>query len=212
MENITMDKKWLLLLANDIGERHGKEVRNRIFDNIDIMVHAPECLSDWFENFVFEMDKLDDKIFLQQMMANHSPCGGDYEEDGKVIRELYENSKTLEEFGKSLKNWFMQRYDDEGDDVELHGNLLYLTKPLSYNNEQGSCGKGCHCWLAMHTDKIVSDIFCYCCTIGHTGRPFQVAFGDGIKMEFVESIICGGKACVMTVHLPEKHMTSSVTE
>jgi hypothetical protein len=58
--------------------------------------------------------------------------------------------------------------------------------------------------IAMHTNKAVSDIFCHCCTIGHTGRPFQVAFGDDIEMELIESIICGGKACVMAVHLPNK--------
>ena len=90
------------------------------------------------------------------------------------------------------------------DVMELRGNVLYMTKPLGDCTDTGSCGKGCHCWLAMHTNKAVSDIFCHCCTIGHTGRPFQIAFGDDIKMELIESIICGGKACVMTVHLPKK--------
>jgi hypothetical protein len=33
---------------------------------------------------------------------------------------------------------------------------------------------------------------------------FKVAFGDNIEMEFIESIICGGKECTMAVNLPEK--------
>ena len=88
--------------------------------------------------------------------------------------------------------------------MELRGNVLYMTKPQGECADTGSCGKGCHCWLAIHANKVVSDIFCHCCTIGHTGRAFKVACGDDIKMEFVESIICGGKECIMTVYLPEK--------
>ncbi|MDR0442068.1 MAG: hypothetical protein LBH44_01515 [Treponema sp.] len=38
----------------------------------------------------------------------------------------------------------------------------------------------------------------------YTGNMFKAAFGDDIKMEFIESIICGGKKCTMTVYLPEK--------
>jgi len=102
-------------------------------------------------------------------------------------------------------------FDKYGDTdiMELKGSVLYMTKPLGSSTDTGKCGKGCHCWLAMHTNKAVSDIFCYCCTIGHTGRPFQVVFGDDIQLEFVESIVCGGMACVVAVHLPEKMPVNS---
>ena len=196
--------KWIAQLASDIESKYGKEARDRIFGDIDVMKNNPEFLSTWFENFTSKMDALGDKEFLRLMMANRCPCGGDNEDDGRAIKGLFDNSKTLNEFTKALKNWYMQKYSDGGDDLELRGNVLYLTKPLSNSEKQGRCGKGCHCWLAMHTNKKASDIFCHCCTIGHTGRPFQVAFGNDIKMEFIESIICGGSGCTMTVHLPEK--------
>jgi hypothetical protein len=42
--------------------------------------------------------------------------------------------------------------------------------------------------------------------VGHDGRPFRVAFGDDIKIEFAYSLISGGKACAAAIHLPEKKM------
>jgi hypothetical protein len=199
-----VNREWLLQLASDIEERHGKEVRDRILGDIDGVGSDPKSISAWFENFTTGMDELDDKGFLQRMMADRCPCGGDYEKDGKAMKDIYEKSDTLVEFVDTLRKWLLDKYGDT-DKMALRGNVLYMTKPLGESTGTGRCGRGCHCWLAMHTDKTVSDIFCHCCTIGHTGRPFQVAFGNDIKMEFIESIICGGRECTMTVHLPEKH-------
>lgn len=193
-----MNKQWISQLASDIEAKYGKESRDRIFGDIDNIHNLP----DWFLNFTSGLDDLNDKEFLQQMMAHRCPCGGDNEKDGKEIRSFYDNSKTLDEFVGLLRERYP--YPTGGDFMELRDNVLYMTKPPDECIETGSCGKGCHCWLAMHTENIVSDIFCHCCTIGHTGRPFQVAFGDDIKMELVESIICGGNKCIMAVHLPEK--------
>ena len=197
-----MNKQWILQLASDIEVKYGKEKRDHIFGDIGSLTNEPECLSTWFRNFTTGLDELNDKKYLHKMMASRCPCGGDYEKDGKEIRAFYDNSETLEDFVGLLRERYP--YPTGGDLMELRGNVLYMTKPPGGHTDTGSYGKGCHCWLALHTDKAVSDIFCYCCTIGHTGRPFQVAFDDDIKMEFVESIICGGNACIMTVHLPEK--------
>ena len=197
-----MNKEWIKKLANDVEMRHGREAADKIFGDIDNFTSTPETLSVWFENFTSGMDELNDKEFLQQMMVKHCPCGGGYEEDGKRYKELYDESKDLNEFVSLLEKYWDENYG--GDRTELRGNVLYLTKPNDEPKPTESCGARCHCELACNTIKPVSDIFCYCCTIGHTGRPFQHAFGTDIKMEFVESIICGGKDCVMTVHLPKK--------
>ena len=199
-----MDKKWILQLADDVEARHGKEARDRVFGDIDIIQGTPESLSAWFDNFATGMDALDDKEFLRKMMADRCPCGGDYEEDGAAMKNSYDKSGTLEEFVDSHRKWLCEKHNGDIDEMELRGNVLYMTKPLGGCEDTGSCGKGCHCWLAMRANNAVSDIFCHCCTIGHTGRPFQVAFGNDIKMEFVESIVCGGKRCTMAIHLPEK--------
>ena len=205
-----MNKRWLLRLADDIEKKYGKDARSRIFGDIDSMANTSEYLSVWFENLTNGLDELNDKELLQQMMANHCPCGGDYEKDGKAMKQIYSKSDTLLEFVCNLKKWLLDKYGD-ADEMELRGNVLYMTKPLGECTDTGNCGRGCHCWLAMHTNTAGSDIFCHCCTIGHTGRPFQVAFGDSIKMEFIDSIICGGKACIMAVHLPLKDAQANTT-
>jgi hypothetical protein len=198
-----MNKQWISQLAGDVEAKYGKKQRDRIFGDIEGVHDTPESLSAWFRNFTIGMDELNDKKFLQQMMANRCPCGGDDEENGKAMKEFYDNSKTLDEFIDLFGKWLHKKYNGDVDKMELRGNVLNMIKPSGGHKVTGSCGNGCHCFLARFTEKIVSDIFCHCCTIGHTGRMFKVAFGDDIKMEFIESIICGGKECVMAVHLPK---------
>ena len=198
-----MNIQWLLQLAENIETKYGKNSRDRIFGDINSIQDKPECLSAWFENFTNGLDELNDKKFLQQLIAEHCPCGGDYEKDGKAIKDIYDKSDSLVDFVNANKKWMLDKYGDT-DEMELRGNVLYMTKPLGGCAETGRYGKGCHCWLAMHTNTAVSDIFCHCCTIGHTGRPFQVAFGNDIRMELVESIVCGGKKCIMAIYSPDK--------
>ena len=90
-----MDKKWIAKLANDIEVKHGKGARDRIFGDINNMAYTPECLSAWFDNFTTGMDELNDKQFLQQMMAMRCPCGGNHEDDGKVMRDFYGKSGNI---------------------------------------------------------------------------------------------------------------------
>lgn len=199
-----MSKSWLKKLASDVEKRYGKDARDRIFGDLDTINKTNkthEFISAWFDNFINGMDALNDKEFLQTMMANRCPCGGNdssREGWGKEIKRNYDKSESLEEFVASM---------DFGDEKELRGNVLYLTKYPMKSKVTGSCGKGCHCAVARHTNKFISDIFCYCCTVGHTGIPFQKAFGENTKIEFIDSLIIGGKGCTVAIHLPEKHST-----
>lgn len=197
-----MNKKWLSKLAADVEARHGKEARDRVFGDLDGVADDQKSVSAWFDSFTTGMDELDDKDFLRRMMVKHCPCGWGGEEtakQGEILKGLHDGSDTQDGFLDALRGC-----DFIGDIMELDGNVLHLIKPLPENLEDvGRCGRGCHCELARYTDRHISDIFCYCCTIAHTGNMFKAAFGDGTRMEFVDSIVCGGDECRMTVHLPE---------
>jgi len=199
-----MNKSCLIRLAKDIEAKHGKAARDRIFGDINDRGGDSATVARWFENFTSGMDELDDKEFLTALMVKHCPCGGDASKDGEIIKGFYDKSKSLEEFVSLLDEWQHKRWKGREDTTELRGNVLYMTKKPVKSSKAGKCGKGCHCVLARHTDNYVSDIFCYCCTIGHTGKPFQVAFGEDIKLEFIDSLIIGGKGCTMAIYLPLK--------
>jgi hypothetical protein len=52
------------------------------------------------------LDELDDREFLQNMMAAHCPCGPgmvNYAKQAKYIRKSYDESENLEEFVEKLK-------------------------------------------------------------------------------------------------------------
>jgi hypothetical protein len=152
------------------------------------------------------MDELDDKDFLTAVLTNRCPCRyTDAEED---IKKLYEETATLEEF--------VVRLDENGifqDKVELRGNVLYATKlpwlkcsellGLRGHQHEGRYTATCHCFLASHTNEPISDIFCHCCTVGYYGKMFENALGVEVKVEFVDSVIIGGKGCTAAIHLPE---------
>ncbi|MDR1692049.1 MAG: hypothetical protein LBR72_01705, partial [Oscillospiraceae bacterium] len=172
-----MNKQWLSVLAGDVEGRHGKAVRDRLFGDIEGAGDDHGSVSSWFDAFTTGMDELGDKEFLREMMVARCPCGwGEAEtaKQGVVLKEAYDRCATLGEFFAFLKTCGFI-----GDHMELRGSVLTLIKPLPEElNDVGACGKGCHCELARHTDKHVSDIFCYCCTIAHTGNMFKAAFGD----------------------------------
>ena len=196
---------WLSQLANDIEAKYGREARDKIFGDIDALKDSHKCLSPWFDNFIRGMDELDDKAYLQDMMARLCPCGPGKTNMPKIvkfIKKSYEESETLTEFVAKL-----EKDGRTSDNFELHGNVLYLIKNLRNQKNAGLCGKGCHCGLAKYTDKYISDIFCYCCTVGHDGKPFKMALGDDLKVEFAYSLINGGKACASAIYLPEKKQT-----
>ena len=199
-----MNKKWISKLACDIEAKYGKKESSKIFGNIDLIKSNPNYLSIWFDKFTSGMDKLNDKKYLRQMMIKNCPCGRGDLVNGKKMKEIYEKSYNIEDFVNSFYKYLHKKYNGDVDKMELHGNVLYMIKPLKISKNAGKCGKGCHCSLAKYTEKNVSDIFCYCCTIGHTGKMFKIAFGENIKIEFIESIICGGKECKMAIYLPEK--------
>jgi len=190
-----MDKKWLSRLAVIVEARHGKEVCERVFGDIYSVEKNHAAKAAWFERFTSGMDDLDDKEFLANMMADNCPCGGGSEREAIKLRENYNKSETLEDFVAMTKF---------GDKKKLVGNVLYLTKNKTRRKNMGQIAQGCWCELAGHADKYVSDIFCYCCTVGHTGKAFKKAFGDDTRVEFVESLIVGGKGCTVAIHLPVK--------
>jgi len=203
-----MNTEWISQLAGDVEKRYGKETRSKIFGDINSVKNNHKSVSEWFENFVDRMDELGDKKFLTAMMADRCPCR--YAEAEEDIKNLYEESKNLEEF--------VSRLDENGifqDKVELRGNVLYATKlswsdcrkllGINGHSHKGCYTESCHCYLASHTNKQISDIFCYCCTVGYYGKMFKNALGVDVKVEFVDSVITGGAGCTAAIHLPEKN-------
>ena len=198
-----MNKEWLEQLASDVEAKHGAEAREKIFGDIQGVHEDHESKRKWFQQFVSGMDGLDDKDFLTAMMSERCPCS--HREFEGIIRENYDESETLEEFAGRL---------DRGNLIEdivvsLEGNVLTLTKrPFEVygkHSHTGPFSAACHCGLASYAEEPVSDIFCHCCTVGFLGKMFKNALGKDVRVDFIDSVIIGGKGCTAAVHLPEKN-------
>ena len=196
-----MNKEWLSKLASAIEAKHGTVTRNRIFGDIANLSEDDIVICSFFHKLVSEMDELDDREFLTSVMANNCPCGHrDFE---VIIKKTYDESNTLEEFAERL-----ERGNLIEDLVSFEGNILTLTKhpfeKYGKHKHSGLFTKGCHCELASHAKEPISSIFCHCCTVGFYGKMFKNALGVDVKVEFIDSVIIGGKGCKAVIHLPPK--------
>jgi hypothetical protein len=93
------------------------------------------------------------------------------------------------------------------------GNLLYITK-IPYNAKEYLVEKdptlkryyACHCPWARESIKRgnlnMNPVFCNC-SGGFSKKPWEVIFGQTLKVEVLESALKGDFRCRFAVHLPE---------
>jgi hypothetical protein len=93
------------------------------------------------------------------------------------------------------------------------GNLLYITK-IPYNTKHYLAETdptmkryyACHCPWAREAIKNgnihMNPVFCNC-SGGFSKKPWEVIFGQPLKVEMLESVIKGDFRCRFVVHLPE---------
>ena len=95
-----------------------------------------------------------------------------------------------------------------------HGNIIHVTKipfdPQAYLDEKDPTKKrydACHCPLARTSivagRPAVSPLFCYC-SAGYEKLPFDVIFGEPVKVEVLESALGGSDRCRFAITIPER--------
>jgi hypothetical protein len=94
------------------------------------------------------------------------------------------------------------------------GNTIFCTKvpymAIEYLREKDKKLRRyyyCHCPLARESimsGKEMSHNLCYC-SAGYEKRPFDVAFGEPVKVEVLESVLWGDLVCRFALEIPEAH-------
>ncbi len=109
------------------------------------------------------------------------------------------------------------RYVEERPETECGvrvGNILYITK-IPYNAREYLAETdpvmkrfyACHCPWARHAIKDrnlkLNPVFCNC-SGGFSKKPWEVIFGQTLKVEVLESALQGDFRCRFAVHLPDR--------
>ncbi len=93
------------------------------------------------------------------------------------------------------------------------GNILYITK-IPYNAKEYLAETDptmkrfyvCHCPWVRHALKNgslrLNPVFCNC-SGGYTKKPWEIIFGQTLKVEVLKSALKGDDCCRFAVHLPE---------
>jgi hypothetical protein len=132
--------------------------------------------------------------------------------------------KRLETCQQEGKLFFSQEINDdvvqyvrerpETESGVRQGNLLYISKipydTIRFLAESDPTLKryyACHCPWVRQAIKLgnikLNPVFCNC-SGGFSKRPWEVIFGETLKMEVLESVLQGDLRCRFVVYLPEK--------
>jgi hypothetical protein len=107
--------------------------------------------------------------------------------------------------------------DQEIGGGRREGNIIFETK-VPYLTKQYLAEKdptmkryyACHCPWAREAvrrgDTQLVEDFCYC-SAGFHKKPFEVAFGQPLKTEVLESVLRGDDRCRFAIYLPEEAIT-----
>ena len=99
------------------------------------------------------------------------------------------------------------------------GDVIHVAKipfdPQAYLDEKDPTRKrydACHCPLARTSiisgKPAVSALFCYC-SAGFEKLPFDVIFGEAVKVEVLESALGGSDRCRFAITIPERFRRNS---
>jgi predicted hydrocarbon binding protein len=134
--------------------------------------------------------------------------------------------KTLERHSREGTMFFAQEIDDEvveyvrkNQEIQggvREGDLIYVTKIpyqakkyLHEKDERMRRYHFCHCSWVREAIKSgtpeISPNFCYC-SAGYHKRPFEIIFGQPIKVDVVETVLEGDAVCRFAIRVPEQYL------
>ena len=144
--------------------------------------------------------------------------------DAFLVRKHQELVEELQKCQRESQLFFSQEITDEvvnyvRDHPETEcgvreGNILYITK-IPYNAKEYLVETDpvlkrfyvCHCPWARHAIKNgnlhLDPVFCNC-SGGFSKKPWELIFGQTLKVEVLESALKGDFRCRFAVHLPDQ--------
>ena len=177
---------WIEKLNKSLELAVGDETRRAIMEGSESLTSAsgPRRKATWVKNAMDRMDSmLDEKTRIEVMER----CSCDFEVRKGEARRIYEQSTDIDDFIEKLGN--------RCNKLERVGNILYSIKTA-----------GCDCGWVMATKTPISPTFCHCGK-GYIAKYFQAVFQKPVKVDIIQSAVCGDEVCRFAVHLDDEKPT-----
>jgi hypothetical protein len=173
-------EQLLSACLRDLPDEYFVDERDKYIKSADI----DEYLMEKHQEFLHQLEKcqMEGVLFFSQ----------------EITDEVVENVKSNPETESGVRD----------------GNLLYITK-IPYNAKQYLAETdptlkryyACHCPWAREAIKNgnirLNPVFCNC-SGGFSKKPWEVIFGQTLRVDMLESALKGDHRCRFVVHLPEK--------
>jgi hypothetical protein len=184
------------------------------YEQVEILLSA--CLRDLPEEYY-----LDDREKFFQLANIDEYLRYKHQSLVKRLETCQQEGKLF--FSQEINDDVVQyvREHPETESGVRQGNVLFISKipydTIRFLGESNLTLKryyACHCPWVRHAIKQgnikLNPVFCNC-SGGFSKRPWEVIFGQSLKMEVLESVLLGDLRCRFAVYLPEKSESIQVT-
>jgi hypothetical protein len=184
------------------------------YEQVEILLSA--CLRDLPEEYY-----LDDREKFFQLANIDEYLRYKHQSLVKRLETCQQEGKLF--FSQEINDDVVQyvREHPETESGVRQGNVLFISKipydTIRFLGESNLTLKryyACHCPWVRHAIKQgninLNPVFCNC-SGGFSKRPWEVIFGQTLKMEVLESVLLGDLRCRFAVYLPEKSESIQVT-
>jgi hypothetical protein len=174
----------------------GEEVKEKVMEGSD-RLKPDSCPSEFAEWVVSAIERLDDLVDEEKKIEIMNSCGYncslEYQEVIQSAKERYERHSSLDEFleAEQANPFPGMRMRREGDIL----NILY--EPSSFETPMR-----CYCNIMRKLPSEAQVSLTYCrCSEGFIKSYWEEILGRPVRVEILESVLSGGKACRFAVHL-----------
>ncbi len=174
------DNSHAIRLVNSLEKLHGKEKADEVAALYPLSKSADfEKKFVWAQSVCGYLDENFDDDAIREIRRS-CRCN-----DGKS------NAAKLQKYlGKSAS---IAEFVEKFNAAETFASLEYISE-----RELLFCYPECYCSCVKRSSGLVSKTWCYC-TLGNAAGTFTALFGDGVRVELIESIKTGGSRCVIRV-------------
>lgn len=174
----------------------GEEVEEKVMEGSE-RLGPDSCPGEFAEWVVTAIERLDDLVDEERRIQIMNSCGYncslEYQEVIQAAKERYGRHSSLDEFLESE-----QGNPFPGMRMRREGGVLYIIyEPSSFETPMR-----CYCNLLRKLPSDAQMSLTYCrCSEGFIKSYWEEILGRPVRVEILESVISGGKACRFAVRL-----------
>jgi len=225
---------WMVRLEDTLDEHIGEELREKIMNAGGQIKEnsSKNKKAAWTKQMINTLESNVDEATCIKILTNNLHYKSPTSPSFLKLKKMYEKSQNIDivlsfmhetwktrigdKFGYDSPEYEYVANDPTIEAGVREGNIIYVSKIpyqiakfISEEDDKMKRYHYCHCgWVRESIPKSdeeqISPSFCNCSGGWHK-LPFEVIYGEPLKVEVVKTILKGDHICTFAIHIPEKN-------